>query len=266
MKSHIPAFLFVFLYTILTNSSVAQTHVVSMTENDKSLNGGLDRWGRPAPNSVGWTDPALDHNKLLQQQTGEGMYKMIGTYKVVGSSFLLGVRHPADIFAPEVKAYNIFISYNTYNQEIEFYSIGNPDKPLVRDPGTLDSFIIHQDTGRHISNQLKFVYGSVLGIKDKYYFQEICTGKRFNLYKRYKSELGYVSSNYIQSELRQFDLVYDYFYTDTESKGIKKIKPNAYSVIKVFQAVKDLTTVVTVDDFSANPEVAFRKAFAYLNN
>lgn len=218
-----------------------------------------------APDSRGWTDPALNHNRLLIQHTSEGMYKLIGPYKVVGSSFLYGEHHSADMFAPEVKAYNIFVSYNTYNQEVEFYSNGNPDKALVKEPGTLDSFIIHQNIDLGIINPLKFVYGSVLGVKDKYYFQEVCMGKRFSLYKRYKSQLGYVSSNYVQSELRQFDLEYEYYYTDTEGKGIKKIKPNAAGVIKEFKDIKDLSAVVSVDDFTANPENAFRKAFEYLN-
>jgi len=246
------------LCAVFNISSLAQTHVTGLSENS-------GRMVVTQPDSRGWTDPALNHNKLLQQNSGEGMYKLIGTYKVVGSSFLFGEHHPADMFAPEVKAYNIFISYNTYNQEVEFYSVGNPAKPLVKETGTLDSFILHQNIDLGIINPLKFVYGSVLGLKDKYYFQEICTGRRFSLYKRYKSELGYVSSNYIQSELRQFDLEYEYFYRDSEGKGIKKIKPNAAGVIKEFKDVKDLSSVTSVDAFTANPEEAFRKAFLYLN-
>jgi hypothetical protein len=243
------------------NSSFAQMS----TNVPVSLSANSGRMVSTQPDSRGWTDPALNHNKLLQQHTSEGMYKLVGPYKVVGSSFLYGEHHSADIFAPEVKAYNIFISYNTYNQEVEFYSKENPDKSLVREPGTLDSFIIHPNIDLGILNPLKFVYGSVLGIKDKYYFQEICTGKRFSLYKRYKAELGYVSGNYVQSELRQFDLEYEYYYTDTEGKGVKKLKPNAATVIKEFKEVKDLSAVVSVDDFTANPEVAFQKAFEYLN-
>jgi hypothetical protein len=268
MKS-ITRFLLASLFcAVVNNSSRAQmsTNVPNaLSANSGSMTALPDRFGKLAPDSRGWTDPAQNHNKLLQQQNSDGMYKLIGAYKVVGSSFLYGEHHLADIFAPEVKAYNIFISYNTYNQEVEFYSNGNPDKSLVREPGTLDSFIIHQDIGFGILNTLKFVYGSVLGIKDKYYFLEICTGKRFSLYKRYKSDLGYVSGNYVQSELRQFDLEYEYYYTDSEGKGIKKIKPNAASVIKEFKDVKDLSAVVSADAFTANPEDAFRKAFEYLN-
>lgn len=255
-------------FLMMINSfSLAQgsTNVpVSLSANSGLLNGGVDSRGRPSPDSRGWTDPALNHNKLLQQNSN-GM-KLIGAYKVTGSSFLFGEHHLGDIFAPEVKAYNIYISYNTFNQEVEFYSKGNPDIPLIREPGTLDSFIFHQDFGYGITSNLKFVYGSLLGVKDKYYFQEICTGKRFSLYKRYKSDLGYVSTNYVQSELRQFDLQIEYYYTDTANKGMKKIKPNAASVIKEFKDIKDPGSVAIVDEFTANPENAFRKVFEYLNN
>ncbi len=255
-------FLFAGIFcTVFNNSSFAQIS----TNVPVSLSANSGRMVAAQPDSRGWTDPALNHNKLLIQQTGDGMYKLIGAYKVVGSSFLFGEHHSADMFAPGVKAYNIFISYNTYNQEVDFYSTSNPDKPLMREPGTLDSFIIHQNIELGILNPLKFVYGSVLGVKDKYYFLAICTGKRFSLYKRYKSELGYVSSNYVQSELRQFDLEYEYYYTDAEGKGIKKIKPNAASVIKEFKDVKDLLAEISVDDFTANPEAAFCKAFTLLN-
>jgi hypothetical protein len=258
MKPVIRFFFAGILCAVFNNYSLAQTHVVGLSENS-------GRMVSTQPDSRGWTDPALDHNKLLQQQNSDGMYKLIGTYKVVGSSYLFGEHNKADMFATEAKAYNIFISYNTYNQEVEFYTTENPVKPLVKEPGEVDSFIIQQNIELGITRNLKFVFGSILGAKDKYYFQEVCTGGRFNMYKRYKSDLGYVSSNYIQSELRQFDLEVEYYYTDTENKGLKKIKPNAYTVIKEFKDIKDLSGVISIDDFTANPEAAFCKAFEYLN-
>lgn len=230
-----------------------------------TLNNGTAAIVSRAPDSRGWTDPALNHNKLIQQQSSERGYKLIGTYKVIGSSFLFGEHHKGDMFAKEAKAWNIYLSYNTYNQEVEFYSTSNPNTALVKEPGTVDSFIIQQNIELGIMKPLKFIYGSVLGIKDQYYFQEVYTGKRFSLYKRYKSELGYSNTNLAQTELRQFDLQIEYYYTDTESKGIKKIKPNAASVIKEFKNIKDLSGVVNVDDFSINPEESLRKTFDYLN-
>jgi len=218
-----------------------------------------------SPDSRGWTDPALNHTRLIQQKTGDGVYKLIGQYKVVGTQFLYGEHHKGDLFATEAKAYNIFLSYNTYNQELEFYSTSNPDKPLVKEPGEVDSFTIQSDPEMDIINPLKFIYGAHLGTKDKFYYQEVTPGSRFTLYKRYKSELGYVSSNYVQSELRQFDLSYEYYYYDKEKKELKKLKANAGSVIKEFKDITDLSLVVNQDDFDTNKEDALRKAFDALN-
>ncbi|MEO7984170.1 MAG: hypothetical protein ABI688_08815, partial [Bacteroidota bacterium] len=79
--------------------------------------------------SSNYIDNALKYNRLLKEQSGEGVYKLIGAYKVVGTSYLFGEKTKGDLFTPEAKAYNIFLSYNTYNQEVEFYSSSNPDKP-----------------------------------------------------------------------------------------------------------------------------------------
>lgn len=217
------------------------------------------------PDSRGWTDPALNHNKLLQQQTGDGFYKLIGPYKVVGTQFLFGEHNKGDLFSTEVKAYNIYVSYNTYNQEVEFYSTSNPDKPLVRETGTLDSFIIQSNPELGITKRMKFVYGSLLGGKEKYYYQEIYKGEKYSLYKRYKSELGYVSTNIVQSELRQFDLTYDYYYSDLQKNNFKKLKTNVTSIIKEFKEINDISPVFDNDAFTLNQDNALIKAFEFLN-
>ena len=149
---------------------------------------------------------------------------------------------------------------------MEFYSASNPDKPLIKEPGSVDSFMINENQSLGILNPLKFVYGNHLGATDKSYYMELFAGKRYSLFKRYKSDLGYVSTNYVQSELRQFDLLFDYFYTDTEGKGVKKLKPNVSSIIKEFKSVKDISSVLTNDTFAVNPDDALKKAFDFLNN
>ncbi len=247
-----------FFFLIACSSFAQGPQIVSLSANSGAM---VAR----SPDSRGWTDPALNHNKLLQQQSSDGGYKLIGPYKVVGSSYLFGQHHKADMYTPETKALNIFISYNTYSQEVEFYSTSNPDKSLVREPGTVDSFTIQKNVELGIASDLKFIYGTHIGAKEKSYYQLVCAGGRFKVYKKYKSDLGYSSTNIAESELRQFDLQYEYYYTDKEGKGIKKIKPNATSVIKEFKEIKDLSADVTIDDFSTNPETAFCKAVNLLN-
>ena len=212
-----------------------------------------------------YMDNALNYNRLLREKTGDGVYKVIGTYKVTGTSFLFGEKNKGDLFSPDAKAYNISLSYNTWNQEVEFFSTANADKALVKEPGTVDSFIIHTNATVGITAPLKFIYGPLLGSGEESYFLELYAGPRYSVYKRYKSDLGYVSSNYIQSELRQFDLLYDYFYVDAEKKTIKKLKTNSANIIKEFKNVKDISPVFTNEEFSVNQEVALRKAFEYLN-
>ena len=223
----------------------------------------VSAFAQPVP---GYVDPAISHNRLIREQTGEGVYKLIATYKVVGSSYLFGAKHQGDLYSTDAKAFNIQLSYDTYNQNVEFYSTANPEKPLVKEPGTVDSFVLHADEATGLTVPEKFIYGAHLGTSEKAYFQEIFRGPRFSIFKRYKSDLGYVSDNYIQSELRQFDLLYDFYYVDEEKKTVKKIKANASSVVKEFRGVKDLSAVVSADDFFVNPNEAFRKAFIYLNN
>ncbi|HMU45772.1 MAG TPA: hypothetical protein PKC72_05340 [Chitinophagaceae bacterium] len=213
----------------------------------------------------GYMDNALNYSRLIKEKTADGVYKLIGPYKVVGTPYLYGEKNKGDLFSPETKAYNIYLSYNTYNQEVEFYSASNPEKPLVREPGTVDSFLIHENIGLGIMRQMKLIYGSVLGSSEKAYFLELYAGPKYSVYKRYKSELGYVSTNYIQSELKQFDLIYDYFYKDNSKNELTRLKTNYSNIVKEFKKIKDITPVFTSDDFTKDQEMALRKAFQYLN-
>src|SRR5690242_7277936 len=135
----------------------------------------------------GYMDNALNYNQIIKEKTADGVYKLVGVFKVTGTSFLFGEKNKGDLYSPDAQAQNISLSYNTYNQEVEFYSSSNPDKPLVKEPGTVDSFFLHSNAQLGIANKMKFVYGSLLGSTEKSYFLEIYSGKRFSIYKRYKS-------------------------------------------------------------------------------
>jgi hypothetical protein len=210
-------------------------------------------------------DPALAHNKLLMEKSGDGVLTQIGTFKVKGNPNLFSGRNKGDMFTREAKAYNIAISYNTYNQEVGFHSTSNPTQMLVKEPGEVDSFILHADPAADIPTELKFIYGELLGSKDKAYYQVVYEGPNYSVYKKYKSELGIVSENYIQSDLRRFDLLVDYYYSGG-GKKLKKIRPNSAVLIKEFKDVKDLSKYINDDIFVANAEQALRKTFQYLNN
>ena len=224
--------------------------------------GSLDGLGRPAPDARGWTDPALSRSKML----GQGKQLIIGSYKVTGSPYLFGERHSADLFTPKEKATGIYINYNTYNQNIEFFSTSNPTEPLVKEIGEVDSFVLRKDSSMLLLNDIRFIYGPLIGSSEKSYFQVIQTGEFFSLYKRYKSELGYPTTNYAQSDLREFDLIAEYFYFDKKQAKFKKIKPNLSSLAKEFKPIKDITPVADKDAFVTEPEEVMKKIINYLNS
>jgi hypothetical protein len=266
MRNSILLFTLTITIFCTAGSVTAIAQPVALSANSGSTSALGDRWQRPAPDARAWTDPALSHNALLRERLGEGSYTLIGTFKVKGTPFLFGQRHNADLFSSTENASNIDISYNTYTQEVEFYSTANPTSPLVKEPGQLDSFTIKANIESNITTDLKFVYGSVLGSKDKAYFQVVEAGSNYTLYKSYRSELGLDESNYSQPELRQFDLNYEYYYYNHSTKTLKKLKKNPNAIQKEFKSVKDLTTVLTPEEFTINHEVALKKAFIQLNS
>jgi hypothetical protein len=136
---------------------------------------------------------------------------------------------------------------------------------LTKEPGTLDSFIIKKNPEAMLDNDIKFVYGSILGSNDKAYFQVVSKGGKASLYKKYTSELGMVTTNYIQSELRQFNINVDYYYTDSTGKGLKKLKMNAKSIAKEFASIKDVSSVIDADLLTSEREQELVKIFGELN-
>jgi hypothetical protein len=133
----------------------------------------------------------------------------------------------------------------------------------VKEPGEVDSFTLHADAEVGITQPLKFIYGPHVGGKEKSHYMVLHAGSKYSIYKKYKSDLGYVSSNYTQSELRQFDLIAEYFYTGPDKK-MKKLKSNSSDVIKEFKGVKDLSGIAAPEAFSANTDEAFKRMFEYL--
>jgi len=207
-------------------------------------------------------DAAQSYNRLLIEKNN-GSYTRVGGYKVIGSPYLFGERKLGDVYSSTDSGTDIRISYNTYNQNIEFISPGNVS--LVRSPGTLDSFVIRKDTAQYLLTDLKFIYGPLLGSKEKNYFQIITAGEKLTLYKKYTAELGNVSTNYIQSELRQFNILVDYYYRDSSNNGIKRLKTSSGSLIKEFAKVKDLSKTIDVDALVTNKEMELIKLFLEMN-
>ncbi|MBC7888831.1 MAG: hypothetical protein H7Z13_13215 [Ferruginibacter sp.] len=212
-----------------------------------------------------YLDPGQAYVKLLIDNGG-GTQQRIGVYKVNGTSYLFGEKHTGDLFGKGEKGESVFISYNTYSQQVEFYVSFSQSKPLIKNLEMVDSFTIKKGKIAEITKDVHFINGIHLGAKEKGFYQMIENGKRFKLYKKYKSNLAVVSTSYAQSDLRQFELEYDYYYTDSTTKKMKKIKHTPYDIKKEFNFMKDISNLVDDYSFAQEPENCLKMVFDSLNN
>jgi hypothetical protein len=206
-------------------------------------------------------DPATAFNKYLVARE-DRTFVQIGQYKVIGSSYLFGPRHKGMVYAKGELGSNITLSYNTYNQQIEYFAPANPEQALVKEVGTVDSFLIKKDS--IVPEDLLFVYSAHLQVPEKCYYLEVVKGDKFSLYKKYKASIGFVTTNYIDGNLRQFDIDADYFYFNEQTKQLRKLKPNTSFIKKEF-ALKDVSEYVSEDELSYNKEAALKFLFIGLN-
>lgn len=211
-----------------------------------------------------YIDPAQAYLRLLLEKDANSTVR-IGSFKVIGSPYLFGEKHTSNFYAKEVHLNNVQISYNTYSQDIELFINGQATS-LIKDAVSVDSFYILPDNKTEsFTKPLFFVSNSIVFAKDKAFFQQLYSGTKYSLYKKYKSDLGYVSTNYVQSDLRQFDLIYEYYYVDVLKKEIKKIKVTESFLKKEFKSVKDLSTILQDGELNSNPEITLINLFTFLN-
>ena len=213
--------------------------------------------------SKAFSDPAQMYNRLLLEK-GNSVSR-IGNFKVNGTPYLYGGQQMGVLFMHGEKAAYAYLSYNTYDQTMEYVATLNAGQPLLKPTGIVDSFKIIKNKELSFDNDLLFVSAKIVNATDNSFYQKVVGGTKFLLFKKYKSDLGIVSTNYIQSDLRQFDLSYEYFYLNAASNELKKIKPNLGFLKKEFKAETDISAIASNDDFSYEPENTLIKIFQVLN-
>jgi hypothetical protein len=75
-----------------------------------------------------------------------------------------------------------------------------------------------------------------------------------------------VSTNYIQSDLRQFTLEYNFYYTDNSTKDFKKLKLSKKKIVDEMKSKIDVSIFLDEEELDKNPEIALKKVFNALNN
>jgi len=208
-------------------------------------------------------DAAQMYNRMLLENGNSLM--QVGSFKVKGTPYLYGGRIMGKLFVHDTREAPVYLNYNTYRQTIEYSLSLGQNEEFLKPTAVVDSFSILKNTDLQIANDLLFISGKYIFDNKENFYQRVFKGPRFSLFKKYKSDLGIVSTNYIQADLRHFDLSYEYFYLDSAKNELKKIKPNAGFLKKEFKDKIDITSVAGNDDFSYDPENALIKLFQVLN-
>jgi len=210
-----------------------------------------------------YSDAAQMYNRLLLEK-GNSVVQ-IGNYKVKGTPYLYGGKQKGELFVKGQNEAIVHISYNTYEQIVEYSFSASNEEQLYKPKGTVDSFKIFKNDDLQIGTDLLFISGKNIFATDNDFYQKVFFGTRFSLFKRYKSDLGIVTTNYVQSDLRQFDLSFDYFYLDTTTKKLKRLKTNPTFLKKEFKDHKEIYSITDNSNFSYDVEKGLIEIFAKLN-
>ncbi len=211
-----------------------------------------------------FTDPAQGFNKMMLDKSGDGgAFDRVGAYKVKGTPLLFGSKFPGVIYLKDNYYKDIFVSYNTFSQDLTIYDKDN--KAVAnKKANEVDSFNIDIKITDYKAS-LKFISASLLGLKDNYFLQPLTPKQKYSLYKKYKGDLAIVNDNILQADLRQYDLMVEYYYTEEGVAGLKKIKLTNNAVIKEFKKIKDVSPIVNEGSFVFNPEVILLSVFEEIN-
>jgi len=213
--------------------------------------------------SKSFSDPAQMYNRLLLEK--DNLTSKVGNYTVKGTPYLYGGGIKGKLFIHNENAIEVLISYNTYEGALEYANTSTSGSILLQPTVTVDSFLINKNQDLKIDNDLFFVSNKELYSTENGYYQVLYTGEKYGLYKKYKSTLGIVSTNYVQSDLREYQLDVEYYYLNKEVNVLKKLKTSFSSLKKEFKDKMVLDEVVKPDELIAAQESSLILIFQALN-
>lgn len=210
--------------------------------------------------SGSYTDPGQAYNRLLLEKNTNSYYR-IGNYKVIGSPYLFGEDEIGSIYSPSGSLQNIKVRYNTHSQQLEA-SAEHDGSVLFKDVNDADSFVL-LPSKNHV-NSMVFINKKLLNARSKGFFLEVYKGMNFSLYKDYNSDLAIVPTNYVQADLRQFELNYNYYYDNDLAGGTKLLKPTESYLKKEFKGKIDMNEFLNRYG-SLSQEEMLKQFFATIN-
>jgi len=213
---------------------------------------------------LSYSDPAQAYNKLLIEKQ-QNSYQRIGVYKVRGSLYLFGGNNDGKIYPAADSGYDVAISYSPFSKEIVFTAAQLNGLTGTKKPGTVDSFMLKANTANGLTNDLKFVYAPLAGLKEKTYLQEMVGGPVYRLYKKYNSELEIIPDNYGPADLRQFNLSVSYYYNIGNGK-LSQLKAEPLFLGKLIAENKKNELSINADALVTDKDGELKRIFERLND
>lgn len=208
-----------------------------------------------------YVDQAQAYNKILLDKEGS-KFTRVGKFKVTGSPYLFGTENQGQIFLKYSIPFKAQINYNLFEQQVEFYPSTSSKTTQVQNFDQIDSFYLQTKNWENVKRNYVFVNANQYGIEEKFFFELVFEGPKYALLKRYSADLAVVTTNYIDSDLRQFEVNIQYYYLNKATNKTAKIKLNSSQFKKAF---KPTTTVIDTLNFQQDPELAAIKVFEILN-
>ncbi len=208
-------------------------------------------------------DPAVAYSRVLLEKGGKGTYIRVGNFKVTGSPYIYSETLKGDVYHSGKIAKDVVYKINNYAKELQI-ATDVPGQVFLVSIDDLDSLLLPAAKNEFLTADLKFVSSKTIDKSKKLFLQELQKGARFTLYKSYNTEINIPSDNYAQTDLREFNLVVEYYYTDVQDPGVlKSVKPNKKWLAKSF---KDNNAVEILENVSltGNMDLALGKFFNFL--
>lgn len=210
-----------------------------------------------------FVDPALAYNKVNGEKMDGVGYVNVGSFKVKGSPYIYGETLKGDVYHSGKIASGVVFKINNYSKELQV-TTDVPGKYFMVSIDDLDSLVLPAVKNEFLAADIKFISSKAKDAKLKCFLEPLQKGERYTLYKSYSTELAIPSDNYVQSDLRIFDLQVQYYYADNQNPGsLKSVKANKKGLGKTFKGT-NASEILENIDMSGNQDLALTKFFTFL--
>lgn len=203
--------------------------------------------------ALSYVDPAQAYNRLVLEQGGN-TYEQLGNYKVKGIKYLYGGNLTTNIYAGGTTLEGVTSSFDTYTQNLEENASGMTKRIIVNG---VDSFeMILKD-----KSKVQFIAAKYVDAAKKGYFQLVHRGNTVCLYKYYESVLAIPSDNYVNGQLREYNLQTTYYFKEHTQASFTLLPNNFRGIAKAVKSKVDITTITSKEEYNQNIEQSLLTIF-----